>query len=77
MLLLSCCRLCKLFTNPITEVKDLAADFMFVLCKENGMYHRSHLLLAVPFCYHCLLMLILIVCTLLIILAGGSVIGNS
>jgi len=30
-------RLCKLFTNPITEVKDLAADFLFVLCKENGM----------------------------------------
>ena len=36
--LLCICRLCKLFTNPITEVKDLAADFLFVLCKENGMY---------------------------------------
>jgi hypothetical protein len=28
-------KLCKLFTSPITEVKDLAADFTFVLCKEN------------------------------------------
>ena len=29
-------RLCKLLTNPITEVKDLAADLLFVLCKESG-----------------------------------------
>ncbi|PVD33593.1 hypothetical protein C0Q70_04850 [Pomacea canaliculata] len=28
-------RLCKLLTSPITEVKDLAAHFLFVLCKEN------------------------------------------
>lgn len=28
-------RLCKLLTSPIVEVKELAADFLFVLCKEN------------------------------------------
>ena len=28
-------KLCKLFTNPVAEVKDLAADFLFVLCKES------------------------------------------
>lgn len=28
-------RLCKLFTSPIIEVKNLAADFIFVLCKES------------------------------------------
>jgi hypothetical protein len=28
-------KLCKLFTNPVTQVKTLAADFLFVLCKEN------------------------------------------
>lgn len=28
-------RLCKLLTSPITEVKDLVADFLFVLCKES------------------------------------------
>ena len=36
VVMMPCCRLCKLFTSPITEVKDLAADFLFVLCKENG-----------------------------------------
>jgi len=41
MICLSYFRLCKLFTNPITEVKDLAADFLFVLCKENGMLTAS------------------------------------
>ncbi|XP_067655271.1 synembryn-A-like [Haliotis asinina] len=28
-------RLCKQLTSPVTEVKDLVAHFMFVLCKEN------------------------------------------
>lgn len=28
-------KLCKLLTSPILEVKELAADFLFVLCKEN------------------------------------------
>ncbi|WAR14014.1 RIC8A-like protein [Mya arenaria] len=28
-------RLCKLLTSPILEVKELAADFLFVLCKES------------------------------------------
>lgn len=28
-------RLCKLLTSPITEVKDLVAHFLFILCKEN------------------------------------------
>ncbi|KAI4463718.1 synembryn [Holotrichia oblita] len=27
--------LCRLLTSPITQVRDLAADFIFVLCKEN------------------------------------------
>ncbi|KAJ8682060.1 hypothetical protein QAD02_017852 [Eretmocerus hayati] len=29
-------RLCKLLTNPITEIRDLAAEFLFVLCKEKA-----------------------------------------
>lgn len=28
-------RLCKLLTSPILEVKELTADFLFVLCKES------------------------------------------
>ncbi|KAL8624070.1 hypothetical protein ACOMHN_019493 [Nucella lapillus] len=28
-------RLCKLLTSPITEVKDLVAHYLFILCKEN------------------------------------------
>ncbi|XP_069132114.1 synembryn-A-like [Argopecten irradians] len=28
-------RLCKLLTSPVTDVKELAADFLFVLCKES------------------------------------------
>ena len=37
VLYIVCCwRLVRLFTNPISEVKDLAADLCFVLCKENG-----------------------------------------
>ena len=31
-------RLCKLLTSPVLEVKELAADFLFVLCKESGKY---------------------------------------
>nr|XP_022901734.1 synembryn [Onthophagus taurus] len=26
---------CRLLTSPITEVRDLSADFLFILCKEN------------------------------------------
>lgn len=25
-----------MFTSPVVEVKELAADFLFVLCKSNG-----------------------------------------
>lgn len=28
-------KLCKLLTSPVTEVKDLVAHFIFILCKEN------------------------------------------
>ncbi|KAL7288748.1 hypothetical protein TKK_0016729 [Trichogramma kaykai] len=28
-------KLCKLLTSPVTNVKDLAAEFLFVLCKEK------------------------------------------
>ncbi|XP_011310470.1 synembryn isoform X2 [Fopius arisanus] len=28
-------KLCKLLTSPITEIRDLVAEFLFVLCKEN------------------------------------------
>lgn len=31
-------RLVKLLTTPATQVRDLVADFLFVLCKENGNY---------------------------------------
>ena len=30
-------KLCKLLTTPITNVRDLNAEFLFVLCKEKGM----------------------------------------
>lgn len=30
-------KLCKLLTFPITVFRDLVAEFLFVLCKENGM----------------------------------------
>lgn len=29
-------KLCKLLTFPVVEVRDLVAEFLFVLCKENG-----------------------------------------
>ncbi|XP_015118971.1 synembryn isoform X2 [Diachasma alloeum] len=29
-------KLCKLLTSPITEIRDLVAEFLFILCKENG-----------------------------------------
>lgn len=32
-------KLCKLLTTPLTEIRDLVAEFLFVLCKENGNYH--------------------------------------
>ncbi|XP_044020953.1 synembryn [Aphidius gifuensis] len=28
-------KLCKLLTTPLTEIRDLVAEFLFVLCKEN------------------------------------------
>lgn len=28
-------KLCRLLTSPVTDVKDLVADFLFILCKEN------------------------------------------
>jgi hypothetical protein len=28
-------KLCKLLTSPITELRDLVAELLFVLCKEN------------------------------------------
>ncbi|XP_066591804.1 synembryn isoform X2 [Prorops nasuta] len=28
-------KLCKLLTTPLTEVRDLVAEFLFILCKEN------------------------------------------
>ncbi|KAK2580128.1 hypothetical protein KPH14_012405 [Odynerus spinipes] len=28
-------KLCKLLTSPITELRDLVAEFLFILCKEN------------------------------------------
>lgn len=31
-------RLVRLLTTPETQVRDLTADFLFVLCKENGIY---------------------------------------
>lgn len=27
--------LCRLLTTPCTQVRDLTADFLFILCKEN------------------------------------------
>lgn len=31
-------KLCKLLTSPLTELRDLVAELLFVLCKENGIY---------------------------------------
>lgn len=28
--------LCRLLTTPATQVRDLVAEFLFILCKENG-----------------------------------------
>ncbi|KOC64428.1 Synembryn-A [Habropoda laboriosa] len=28
-------KLCKLLTSPLTELRDLVAEFLFILCKEN------------------------------------------
>ena len=36
-----CCRLCKLLTSPVTEIKDLVAHYLFILCKENGQCFQS------------------------------------
>lgn len=30
--------LCKLLTTPTTQVRDLAAELLFILCKENGKF---------------------------------------
>lgn len=30
-------KLCKLLTSPLVELRDLVAEFLFILCKENGM----------------------------------------
>lgn len=30
-------RLCRLLTTPATQVRDLVAEFLFIICKENGM----------------------------------------
>lgn len=30
--------LCRMLTTPVTEVRDLAAELLFVLCKENGKF---------------------------------------
>lgn len=35
-------RLVKLLTTPATHVRDLVADFLFVLCKENGTVFFLH-----------------------------------
>lgn len=29
-------KLCRLLTSPVTSVRDLAAELLFVLCKESG-----------------------------------------
>lgn len=28
--------LCRLLTTPATQVRDLTAELLFVICKENG-----------------------------------------
>lgn len=30
-------KLCKLLTFPIVELRDIVAEFLFVLCKQNGI----------------------------------------
>ena len=29
-------KLCRLLTTPVTQVSSLVANFLFILCKENG-----------------------------------------
>lgn len=31
-------RLCKFLTSPYTQIKDLVAELLFILCKENGLF---------------------------------------
>lgn len=35
-------KLCQLLTSPITEIRDLVAEFLFILCKENGIYKKKN-----------------------------------
>lgn len=37
-------KLCRLMTSPVTQVEFLVAEFLFVLCKENGI--NLHVILA-------------------------------
>lgn len=30
--------LCRLLTSPITQLRDLIAELLFILCKKNGIY---------------------------------------
>lgn len=34
--------LCRLLTSPDRRARDLAAELIFVLCKENGNYKISN-----------------------------------
>lgn len=31
-------QLCRLLTTPATQVRDLTAELLFVICKENGKF---------------------------------------
>lgn len=30
--------LCRLLTSPCIQIRDLVAEFLFILCKENGRF---------------------------------------
>lgn len=32
-------QLCRLLTTPVTHVRDLTAEFLLILCKDNGPYN--------------------------------------
>lgn len=37
-------KLCKLLTVPLVELRDLVAELLFVLCKENGTHIYRNIL---------------------------------
>lgn len=40
--------LCRLLTTPITQLRDMVADLLFILCKKSGKFWFVHNFVAAP-----------------------------